>query len=122
MITTGVSFSRPPRGNVFFGYSIVDTGAISTSALNSAFSYWLSPKWYGTFNTSYDFGNRRWLGSMFGVTRIGADFLTSIGLNVDPLRSSYMFALEVTPRLSPSLRMGSGGGLARFDPRSAPTQ
>jgi hypothetical protein len=104
------------------GYSIVNTGVITTSALNSSYSYWISPKWYGSFSTSYDFGNRRWLGSTWGVTRIGADFLTSVGLTVDPLRQSYMFGLEITPRLSPNTRFGSGNGFARFDPRSAPTQ
>jgi hypothetical protein len=33
-----------------------------------------------------------------------------------------MFGFELTPRLSPSIRLGSGGGLARFDPRFAPVQ
>jgi hypothetical protein len=122
VITTGISVNRPPRGNVFIGYSVINTGPISTSALNVAFSYWMSPKWYSSFGTSYDFGNAILLGSTFGVTRVGADFLTSIGLTVDPQRDSYMFGFELTPRLSPSIKFGSGGGLARFDSRYAPTQ
>lgn len=122
VVTTGISLARPPRGNIFLGYSVIDTGVIATSALNVSMSYWLSPKWYGSFSTSYDFGNAILLGSTFGVTRVGADFLTSIGLTVDPQRNSYMFGFELTPRLSPNLRFGSGGGLARFDPRFAPTQ
>lgn len=122
IITTGVSLARPPRGNVFVGYSVINSGVIATSALNVAMSYWLSPKWYGSFSTSYDFGNEILLGSTFGVTRIGADFLTSIGLTVDPQRQSYMFGFELTPRLSPNLRFGSGGGIARFNPEFAPTQ
>ena len=32
------------------------------------------------------------------VTRIGADYLTSVGLNVDPQRQSYMFAFVIAPR------------------------
>jgi hypothetical protein len=122
VITTGVSLARPPRGNVFIGYAVINTGVIATSALNVAMSYWLSPKWYGSFATSYDFGNAILLGSTFGITRIGADFLTSVGLTVDPQRESYMFGFELTPRLSPTLRLGSGGGAARFDPRWAPMQ
>lgn len=121
-ITTGISINRPPRGNVFIGYSVVNTGPIATSAVNVSFSYWLSPKWYGSAGTSYDFGNAILLGSTFGVTRIGADFLTSVGLTVDPQRQSYMFGFELTPRLSPSIKFGSGGGIARFDSRYAPTQ
>jgi hypothetical protein len=122
VINTGISLARPPRGNIFIGYAVINTGVISTSALNVAFSYWLSPKWYGSFATSYDFGNAILLGSTFGITRIGADFLTSVGLTVDPQRQSYMFGFELTPRLSPSVRLGSGGGAARFDPRWAPMQ
>jgi hypothetical protein len=122
VITTGISVSRPPRGNVFIGYTVLDTGPIQTSALNTALSYWLSPKWYGTYSTSYDFGNRILLGSMFSLTRIGADYLTSVGLSVDPQRQSYMFAVQISPRLSPNMRLGAGVGLNQFDSRYAPTQ
>ena len=122
MITSGISLSRPPRGNVFLGYTVIDTGPIKTSALNTSISYWLSPKWYGTFSTSYDFGNEILLASMFSFTRIGADYLTSVGLTVDPQRQSYMFAFQISPRLSPNIRLGSGVGLNQFDSRYAPTQ
>ena len=45
-----------------FGYSIINTGTIDTSALNVIYSYWFSPKWYASFGTSYDFGNAVLLG------------------------------------------------------------
>jgi hypothetical protein len=122
VITTGISLSRPPRANVFIGYTVINSGPIQTSALNTSLSYWLSPKWYGSFSTSYDFGNKILLGSMFSLTRIGADYLTSVGLSVDPQRQSYMFAFQISPRLSPNLRLGSGVGLNQFDSRYAPTQ
>ena len=122
VITTGISITRPPRGNVFIGYSIINSGPIATSALNTSYSYWLSPKWYGTFQTSYDFGNKILLGSTFAVTKIGSDFLTSVGLTVDPQRQSYQFGFELSPRLSPSTRIGSAGGAYHVDSRFAPTQ
>jgi hypothetical protein len=121
VINAGVSINRPPRGNVYFGYSIINTGPIATSALNASFNYWLSPKWYASFATSYDFGNAILLGSTASVTKIGADFLTSIGLSVDPQRQNYTFGLEIAPRFSPSTRLGSAVG-SRFDSRFAPTQ
>jgi hypothetical protein len=121
IITSGVSISRPPRSNIFLGYTIVDTGPIKTSAINVSLSYWLSPKWFGTFSESYDFGDAISLGSMFAFTRIGADYLTTIGLTVDPQRQSYMFAFQITPRLSPGLGSGSTSGTS-FDTRFAPTQ
>ena len=122
IITTGVSITRPPRGNVFLGYSVIHTGTIQTSALNASMSYWLSPKWYGTFSNSYDFGNKVPLGTSFSFTRIGADYLVSLGLTVDPQRGSYMAAFQISPRLAPMLRLGSGVGLNQFDSRLAPTQ
>ncbi|WP_337177127.1 hypothetical protein [Paludisphaera sp.] len=122
VITTGVSLSRPPRGNVFIGYSVIDSAMIRTSALNTSINYWLSPKWYGTFSNSYDFGNQIPLGSMFSFTRVGADYLLSLGLAVDPQRQSYQFAFQVSPRLAPTLRLGSGTGMNQFDSRLAPVQ
>ncbi|GIW87109.1 MAG: hypothetical protein KatS3mg108_1433 [Isosphaeraceae bacterium] len=121
VITAGFSINRPPRGNVYLGYSIINTGPIATSALNAAFNYWLSPKWYGTAALSYDFGNAILLGTTFSVTRIGADFLTSVGLSVDPQRQNYTFGFELAPRFSPNVRLGSAVG-TRFDSRFAPTQ
>ena len=90
--------------------------------MNASISYWLSPKWYGTFCDSYDFGDAVTWASMFSFTRIGADYLTTIGLSVDPQRKSYLFAVQITPRMSPAFRMGSNAALNSFDTRFAPTQ
>jgi hypothetical protein len=122
VITSGISISRPPRGSMFLGYTVIDTGPLNTSALTTSINYWLSPKWYGAYSTVYDFGNAVLLGSMFSFTRIGADYLTTIGLTVDPQRNSYMFAFMLSPRISPNIRFGSGLGMAQFDSRYAPTQ
>jgi hypothetical protein len=122
VVTSGLAIARPPRTNIFIGYTVLDTGPITTSALNSSISYWLSPKWYGTYGTSYDFGNAILLASNFSFTRIGADYIMSIGLNVDPQRQSYTFGFEIIPRLSPNLRFGSVAGLNQLDSRYAPTQ
>lgn len=120
IITTGISVARPPRANMFLGYSIIDTGYIKTSALNASISYWLSPKWYGTFSQSYDFGDAVSLGTMFAFTRVGADYLTTIGLSVDPQRGAYTYAIQIVPRLGPGMGSGSTGN--SIDTRFAPTQ
>lgn len=123
VVTSGFSISRPPRGNVFIGYTVINSGPITTSALNPSVSYWLSPKWYGTFSTSYDFGNQILLASMFSFTRVGADYLTTFGLVVDPQRNNFsQIAIAISPRMSPNMRFGSGSGLTQFDSRFAPTQ
>ena len=106
---------------MFVGYSIINTGPIATSALNFSYTYWLSPKWYMYVATSYDFGNAILLGTTFSVTKITKDYLTSVGLTVDPQRMNYTFAFEISPRFSPNVRFGSTAG-QRFDSRFAPSQ
>ena len=123
MISTGISISRPPRAGTFTSAtSVINSGPITTSAANPSVSYWLSPKWYGTFSTSYDFGNMIWLNAMFAFTRVGADYLTTIGWVVDPQRNNYaQFAIAISPRISPNIHLGSGTGTSQFDARFAPT-
>ena len=122
IVTSGLSITRIPKGNIFLGYTIVNTGPISTSALNASYSYWMSPKWFMTAATSYDFGNGILLGGSGSLTRIGADYLTSVGLAVSPLQHSYQFVFEISPRLSPNIRLGSAAGLTRLDTRFAPVE
>jgi hypothetical protein len=122
VINAGFSINRPPRASVYMGYSVINTGPIATSALISSYSYWLSPKWYSQYALVYDFGNAILLGATATVTRIGADFLTSLGLSFDPQRNNTTFAVEIVPRISPNMRLGSGSTLNRFDSRFAPTE
>ena len=125
LTTSGININRPPRGNVFLGFTYFNTGPIQTSALIANYSYWMSPKWYTSFGAAYDFGNfghPLLLGANGSLTRVGKDYFVSVGLQASPLQHSYMFAFEIAPRLSPSLRLGSGAGLNRLDPRYAPVQ
>jgi hypothetical protein len=122
MVNVGISLSRPPRATVFLGYSVINSGPINTSAPLATASYWLSPKWYGSASMMYDFGNAILLSASGSLTRVGADYLTSVGLTVDPQRQSYMFAFVISPRLSPNIKLGNGVGLNNFDARFAPTQ
>ena len=122
IITSGISITRIPKGNIFIGYSIVNTGPINTSALNAQYSYWLSPKWFGTVSESYDFGNHILLAATGSLTRIGADYLTSVGLSVIPLTHTYQFVVSISPRLSPNMQFGSSSGITRLDSRFAPVE
>jgi hypothetical protein len=119
IISSGVQISRPPRGMVYIGYSVIDTGLVQTSALQSIFTYWMSPKWYATYNSSYDFANNVLLNATAAVTRVGRDYLTSVGLTASPLQHSLQFAFEIAPRMSPAMGLGSGS-MGRLDTRYAP--
>jgi hypothetical protein len=121
VINAGVSLNRPPRGNILLMYSIINTGPIATSALNASYSYWMSPKWYTTLAISYDFGNAILLGTTLSLTKIGKDYLTSLGLSVDPQRQNANVTFELAPRFSPNVRLGAAAG-NRFDSRFAPIQ
>ncbi len=122
IITSGLSITRIPKGNLFIGYTIVNTGPINSSALNTQYSYWLSPKWFGTLAESYDFGNGILLAASGSLTRIGADYLTSVGLTVSPLQHSYQYVVTISPRLSPNTMFGSSTGTLRPDNRFAPVE
>ena len=123
VITAGVNISRPPRGSIYLAYSIIDSGPINTSALNTSFGYWMSPRWYGTFGGLYDFGEGVLLSTSFSLTRIGADFLTTVGLSYTPLQENYSFVFELVPRFSPRTKLGSASGIPfRPDLRFAPIQ
>jgi hypothetical protein len=122
-IMTGVNLTRIPRTSLTIGYSILNTGPINSSALNVNGGYWLSPKWYATAGGVYDFGEGLLLSTFFSVARIGPDFITSAGLNVNPLQNNFGFSFEIVPRFSPNTRIGSGGGSAfRPDIRYLPQQ
>ena len=71
---------------------------------------------------SYDFGNGLLLGATGSLTRIGADYLTSVGLAVSPLQHSYQFVFTISPRLSPNIQFGSAAGVTRLDSRFAPVE
>ncbi|CAN5756823.1 hypothetical protein BH23PLA1_BH23PLA1_10050 [soil metagenome] len=122
VITAGIYMNRPPRSTFSAAYSIINSGPIATSALNTSIGYWMSPKWFGTFSGVYDFGEGFLVSTGFSLTRIGADFLTSIGFNVTPLQDNYSFVFELVPRFSPTTRLGSAAVPYRPDIRFAPTQ
>ena len=59
---------RPPRSNIYLGYSIIDTGPIKTSAVERRNQLLAEPEvvWY-LIRKSYDFGDAILLASMFCV-------------------------------------------------------
>jgi len=124
VVTAGLDIRRDPKGSFAIGGSFFDIDTFQTSAFYATIFYWLSPKYYLTASTNYDFSNQILLGTNFALTRIGADTLVTVGLAVDPQRDNYTFGLEVAPRLSPHLQLGSGSSISRLESviPYAPTQ
>ena len=105
IITSGITITRPTAGEDL--HRLLDRQHRADPDLGPAYaqySYWMSPKWYGTVGASYDFGNAILLGATGSLTRIGAR-LPDHGRPDASARSStaIMFAFEISPRLSPSI-------------------
>src|SRR5208337_4773461 len=72
--------SVPLSNYTVAGYNPKGLNVINTSALNLSMSYWLSPKWFGTFSTSYDFENvpNHFGLSQYDIDRFRADVLITL--------------------------------------------
>ncbi|MCA9102878.1 MAG: LPS-assembly protein LptD [Planctomycetales bacterium] len=109
--SVGGFLNRPPRGNVYLGFTSLD-GPINAKIVTASFSYWMSPKWISTFGTSVDVAGNGNIGQSFSITRIGESMLVSFGFNVDSSKDSVGVNLAVQPRFLPGLVLGSGTGAA----------
>ena len=123
VVTTGINISRPPRGNVFIGYTVLNTGADQHVGVEPDDELLDEPQVVSLPRAGRTTSATRSRSAKnLTVTRIGADYLTTVGIAGDPLRQAYTFAFTITPRLGPGIRAGSSGGLSNFDTRYAPTQ
>lgn len=104
----GLYLDRPPRGSLLLAYSSMEP--VDSEAIHFAYSYWMSPKWVSSFITRFDFAEDKNLGQSLILTRIGADFLFRLELDVDPLRDDFGISLAVFPRIDPDLLGGRTPG------------
>lgn len=106
--SVGLYLDRPPRGSLLIAYSSMEP--IGSEAIHFAYSYWMSPKWVSSFITRFDFEEDKNLGQSLVLTRIGADFLFRVELDVDPLRDDFGVSLALFPRIDPELFGGRTRG------------
>jgi hypothetical protein len=99
-----VYFQRPPRTNLALFYSHVETGAFNSDLIGFASSYRFSDKYAGYLSTGYDFETEDNVSYRFGFTRIGLDFVTSVGIVFNAGRSDFGFEFEIVPRAQPRTR------------------
>lgn len=117
IITAGAVLDRPPNGHLYAGIHILE-GAVSSTVLQLAWSYRLSPKWISSFTSSVDLAEGGNIGQSFWLTRVGESLLFSFGANVDSSRGSWGLGLSVEPRFLSRGRFGSVAG-ARIPPAGA---
>jgi hypothetical protein len=110
--SVGGFLNRPPRGNVYLGFTSFD-GPIDAKIVTASYSYQMSPKWISSFGTSVDVAsnaNNGNIGQNFAITRIGESLLVSFGVNVDASKDNVGVNLAVQPRFLPGVMFGSGLG------------
>jgi hypothetical protein len=117
IITVGGYLSRPPRGNLYAGFTVLE-GPLHHEIFSLSYSYLMSPKWATTYGTAIDFGNQPSYAQNFSITRIGESLLVNFGFTVDPARDSIGVAFSVEPRFLPKNRLGNING-AQIAPAGA---
>jgi hypothetical protein len=110
LFTVGGTLSRPPRGNIFFGFRSLE-GPISANVLLASYSYRMSPKWASSLGLTYDLSSDGAMGETFTITRIGESFLFSVGFNADQGRDNVGVALALEPRFLPRTTFGRRTGI-----------
>jgi hypothetical protein len=117
LVTVGGFLSRPPRGSLYAGFSVLE-GPIDSKILALSYTYLMSPKWASSYGTSIDFGAQRSYAQNFSLTRIGESLLINFVFTVDPARDSIGVGLAIEPRFMPKNRLGNIGG-AQIPPAGA---
>jgi len=107
--TLGSVFSRPGRGDIYFGATSLE-GPISSMLLTTSFNYRLNEKWVAVGGTSVDLGKTGNIGQSLGLTRIGESFLIRVGANVDSGRDNVSYNFNIEPRFLPTRGLGAIAG------------
>jgi hypothetical protein len=117
IVSIGAFLSRPPRGNLFIGYRILE-GPITDQIVTTSYNYQMSPKWVSSLGVSADLSEKGNIGEFLRITRVGESLLLSGGFSYDPARSSVSATFAIEPRFLPKGQLGQVGG-ARILPAGA---
>ncbi len=108
IITTGLFLTRPPRGSLYLGFSILE-GPIASDVLTMSYSYWMSPKWITTCGMSLDLKNTQNFGPTFQLVRVGESMLIGLNANYNPALNTGGVSFTIEPRFVPK-----SGNLSRL--------
>lgn len=98
----GLLNQRSTRGSLYAGLRQVKGQGLDSQILTASASYAMSDKWIGTVGTAYDLAENRNRGQSFTLTRVGADFLFTLGANYDASKNNAGIAIAVEPRFGAS--------------------
>jgi hypothetical protein len=117
--TIGATMNRPDRTSFYIGYR--QTDPLNSRAGTLSVSYQLSPRYFLSMSTSYDFGIRQAMSNMVTLTRTGTDLMVSIGINYNSIVNNFGVNFMVVPNLvanmNPNRVSGSffgGSGMGHY--------
>jgi hypothetical protein len=110
IVTIGGFLSRPPRGSLYAGVSIME-GPIHSDVLSLTYNYWMSPKWISSIGISADVGETKSFAENLRLTYVEESLLISFNFTVDPVRDTVGTNLTVEPRFLPKGHLGNFGGV-----------
>ena len=70
IVTMGMFLTRPPRGSLYLGFSVLE-GPISSDVLTMSYSYWMSPKWITSSGMTIDLKEPKNFGPTFQIRARG---------------------------------------------------
>ena len=82
-------------------------GGLDSQILSATLNYIMSEKWSAGVSTAYDLGENLNRGQTFMLTRTGADFVMSLGMNYDQSTGNAGIGLTIMPRFG---NFGAGPG------------
>lgn len=110
IVTIGGFLNRPPRGNFYLGFRLLE-GPMDSKIVSLSYNYWMSPKWVSSFGTSVDLTRAGNIGQRFNITRVGESLLVGVGFNVDSSKDNVGVMFTIEPRFLPSGKLGQVGGV-----------
>lgn len=82
-------------------------GGLDSQIISATLNYIMSEKWSAGVSTAYDLGENMNRGQTFMLTRTGADFVMSLGMNYDQSTGNAGIGLTIMPRFG---NFGAGPG------------
>jgi lipopolysaccharide assembly outer membrane protein LptD (OstA) len=82
-------------------------GGLDSQILSASLNYVMSEKWSAGVSTAYDLGENLNRGQTLSITRTGADFIMSLGMNYDQSTGNAGIGLTIVPRFG---NLGAGMG------------
>ncbi|QDV21031.1 LPS-assembly protein LptD [Gimesia panareensis] len=88
-------------------------GGLDSRILSATLNYVMSEKWSAGISTAYDLGENMNRGQILSITRTGADFVMSLGMNYNQSTGNAGIGLTIMPRFG-NFGAGPGGMSSLF--------